>query len=183
MVIANVVKASQAMALAPSPSNSSMDAFRTNSRLGTTSGRAANGESLLLYGESGTPAPYYVAALWAEHFDPFEHALVTWLMNPFLEIVYKPFRSFLLKLPMISKWFENKDPNVEIVSTGTIFAFAKAFMVVMAILFLTAAIFTLQVVKSPKVRIMTMGLFAQVFALPVQFLGSRSLPLYTLVTG
>jgi hypothetical protein len=183
MVIANVVKASQAMTLAPLPSQRSMDAFRIKSGCGTTSGRAANGESLLFYGQIGTPAPYCVATLCADHFEPFEQAITTWLMDPFLETFWNPFRSFLSTLPIFCKMFENKDTDVEVVGTGTISAFARAFMVAIAILFLTAAIFTLQVVKSPKVRIMTMGLFAQVFALPMQFLGSRSLPLYTLVTG
>lgn len=178
-----VVSASRAMALAPSPSVSSMDSFRIWNNCDTKGSRAANGESSSLYGEIGTPVPFNQAAICAEEFDPAEQVIATWLMDPFLEVVCDPFRSILPRLPMVGKRFKNTDRKTRVVGTSTIMTFTKAFMVVMAILLFTAAIFTLQTVKRPKVRIMTMGMFAQIFALPAQFLGPRSLPLYTLVAG
>jgi hypothetical protein len=171
------------MATAPYPSMKSMNGFRVQCGYHDGISRAANGELLSSYGEINAPVPVYAATIWDEDFEPIEQAIVTWLMNPFLKLIVNPLRRILFDLPLLRKKFASKDREVKIVRANTITAFARAFVVVIAILSLTAAVFTLQAVEGPKVRIMAMGMFAQVFILPMQLLGSRSLPLYTLITA
>lgn len=181
-MIEKVVEASQRVASAPSPSKRSMDDYRVISGCESGRSRAANGESLSLYGKKGAPVPTHLATICAEDFEPVAQAIEEWLMDHFLELVGDPFRSVLSKIPIVGKRVKSTGPTT-VVDASVISALARAFMVMIAILCLTAAIFTLEVVKRPKVRILVVALFAQAFALPIQFLGSHSLPLYTLITS
>ena len=179
----NLVEAAQKIASAPSPTKRSMDDYRANSGFDSGRTRAANGRSVLWYGLAGEPVPHQLATIHNDGFDPVAQAIADWLMDPFLELISKPFRSFLRSMPIVGKRFRQRDLNDPVVGAGasTISALARAFMVMIAILCMTAAILTLQVVKDPKRRILVLALFGQAFALPIQFLGPQSLPLYTLI--
>lgn len=168
---------------APSPSKRCLDLYRQT--IGSESGahRAANGGPLSLYGQIGASVPRDLATICNEGYDPVAQAISSWLVEPFL-FVSNPFRRILLRVPMLRKRFSNSDPEgVTSVWAGAISAVAKAVTVMFAILVLTAAIFTLNSVRRPNLRILIVALFAQGLALPVQFLSPGSLGLYTLITG
>jgi hypothetical protein len=175
-----VLQASQRAALAPSPSRDSLDLFRIYI---AGKPQAPNGCSPQLYGQAGEPVPRHIATISDDDFEPIEKVITKWLMNPFLNLINRPLRTILPKVPFIGKNFENMNVEVELVNANTISVLAKAFMVMIAILCLTAAILTLDVVKNSRVRIAFVAVFAQLLALPMQFLGPRSLPLYTLVVS
>ena len=176
-----VVKASQNIALAPLPTKRSMDEYRIFGGCVSGKARAANGRSVLWYGRAGEPVPHQLATIHNDGFDAVAQAIADWLMDPFLELITQPFRSLLRKIPIVGKKYRHGNPDVPMVGASTIMALARAFMVMIAILCLTAAILTLQVVKDPKMRILVVALYAQAFALPIQFLDPQSLPLYTLI--
>jgi hypothetical protein len=176
-----VKKAMGEMALTPSPSKDFMDDFRTQSGCESTIIRAANGELLSVYGKKGAPVPDQYATICPEVFDPAENAVANWLMDPLITFIGEPFRSILLKVPIIRKRFDSTSLNIKLFSANTVTALARTAMVMVAILCATAAIFTLDVVKKRQLRILIMALYALAFALPVQFLGPSSFPLYTLI--
>jgi hypothetical protein len=175
-----IVKASQGMATAPSPTKRSLEMYRKIVALKT---RAANGELISLYGKKGDPVPPYLGTICDEDDDddPLERLIINWLMDPFLELITNPFRSILPNLPIVGKRFKGTDPEQKLVDHRIVAALAKAVMVMIAILLLTAAILTLNEMQDSRKRILVAALFAQLFALPIQFLGSRALPLYMLV--
>jgi hypothetical protein len=164
--------------MAPSPTERSMEMYR---RIVSRNPRAANGELILLYGNKGAPVPPHVGTICDEDDDPPVAFIINWLMDPFLELITNPFRSILPKLPIIGKSFKGIDPEQKVVDARVVATLAKAAMVMIAILLLTAAILTLNEMQDSRKRILVAALFAQLFALPIQFLGSRALPLYMLV--
>jgi hypothetical protein len=176
-----VVKAAGEIALAPSPAKDFMNDFRTHSQYESQSPRAANGELLSSYGKRGAPVPGRCATICSKSPDPAETAVAKWLMNPLITFVAKPFRSILFKVPVIRRRFDSTSPDIELFRTSTVEALARFAMLMVAILCATAAIFTLDVVKKRQLRILIMALYALAFALPIQFLGPSSYPLYTLV--
>lgn len=181
--IETVVKAAHTMSTAPSPTKSFLDLYRATIGCESGASRAANGGPLSLYGQVGASVPGDLATICKEDCDPVAQAISKWLVDLFLD-VSNPFRRVLLRIPMLRKRFKHLDPEgVTSVKAGTISAVAKALMVMFAILVLTAAIFTLNSVRRPNLRILIVALFAQGLALPVQFLSPGSLPLYTLITG
>lgn len=180
-MVGKVVRGWKAMALAPPPSKRSIDEWRVLSTSNNEKSRAANGDLLASYGARGEPVPDHLATIFDEDFDPITEFIADWLMNPFLELVTAPFRSILPKIPIVGKRFQTRDPSRESVDASTMAALAKALLVIVAILCLTAAIFTLEEVKRLKVRILVVALYALVFALPVQYLGPHTLAHGTLI--
>jgi hypothetical protein len=177
--LASLIKASQEMATQPSPTKRSLELYRD---IIAQKSRAANGESILLYGKKGDPVPPYLTTIWDEHADDsIEEIIIDWLMDPFLALITNPFRSILPHIPIIGKRFEGIDRKQRLVDGSITSALAKATMVVLAILCLTTAIIVLNEMKDSRTRILVAALFAQVFALPIQFLSPRSLPLYMLI--
>jgi hypothetical protein len=175
-----IVKASQEMAMARSPTKRSLEMYR---KIIAQKARAANGELISLYGKKGDPVPPCLGTICAEDVDddPLVRLIINWLMDPFLELITNPFRSILPNLPIVGRRFKDIDPEQKLVDHRIVSALAKAVMVMIAILLLTAAILTLNEMQDSRKRILVAAFFAQLFALPIQFLGSRALPLYMLV--
>jgi hypothetical protein len=170
------------MALSKSPSKSGMAGYRAHSGSDYGGRRAVNGQLLSRYGKDGDPVPLYLGAIHSEDLDPISHILANWMMNPFLDLVVSPVRRLMLKVPMVRDLLKSKEPDVRAVDASVIRALSKYIVIATAILCLTAAILTLDAVRDSKLRIMTVSLYAMAFALPAQYMGSRSLPLYILIT-
>jgi hypothetical protein len=181
LTTAEVVKAWQKAALAPSVSDGSMEDYRNNSAFDNGNVIAANGQSLLLYSKKGTSVPDAYATICDENFDRVEQAIADWFMEPFLNFIIRPIRSILLKIPGIRETFHHQGADVLNVGADTITAYARSLMVMTAILCATAAIFVLNQVKDQRMRIVIMGLFALAFGLPAQHLSSRFMPICTLI--
>jgi hypothetical protein len=177
----SLFKASQDIAKARSPTTQSLEVFR---KIIAKKSRAPNGESILLYGLKGEPVPPYLTTICDDcenSDDSVEKFIIDWLLDPFLELITNPFRSILLKLPIVGKRFEGIDPEQKLVASSITSALAKAIMVMVAILCLTTAIVVLNEMKDSRKRILVAAVFAQLFALPVQFLSPSALPLYMLI--
>jgi hypothetical protein len=177
----SLYKASRDMAKARGPTKQSLEVFR---KIVAKKSRAVNGESTLLYGMKGEPVPPYLTTICDDREDPddsVENIIIDWLLDPFLELITNPFRSILPKLPIVGKRFEGIDPEQKLVAASTTSALAKAIMVMVAILCLTTTIVVLNEMKDSRNRILVAAVFAQLFALPIQFLSPRTLPLYMLI--
>jgi hypothetical protein len=179
--IASLFKASQDIAKARSPTIQSLEVYR---EIIAQKSRAANGESILLYGMKGEPVPPYLTTIYDDREDSddlIEKFIIDWLLDPFLELIINPFRSILPMLPVIGKRFEGIDSEQKLVAASITSALAKAITVMVAILCLTTAIVVLNEMKDSRKRILVAAVFAQLFALPIQFLSPRALPLYMLI--
>jgi hypothetical protein len=181
MTIEKVATAMGRVALAPLPSKEFMDDFRSQSRYNSEIVRAANGELLSQYGQIKAPVSDQYATVGPQNRDPAQDVVRQWLMDPLITFVSAPFRSILLKIPMIRKKCDRTKRDINVFSESSVNALAGTVMVMVAVLCATAAIFTLDVVKKRQVRILIMAIYAMAFALPMQLLGPSSLPLYSLV--
>ncbi|KAF2026515.1 hypothetical protein EK21DRAFT_73997 [Setomelanomma holmii] len=180
--IDRAVKASKQMALAPPPSKLGLEAYRAYSGIDHGGRRAANGQLLSRYGGERDPVPSYLAAIDNEDLAPVAQIMTDWVMNPFAEYFIAPLRRGMIKTPFLRNLLRNQDPCVRAVGGNVMEALSKHVVIATAVLCLTAAVITLDAVKSQRLKIMTVALFALVFALPAQYMGSRSLPLFTLIT-
>lgn len=167
--------------MAPPPTTRAMDEHRLSIGRDAGSEWAVNGVLKSVYGKEGTPVPSHVATIHSEDLDPIAQVVADWLMDPFLDYVSKPFRSVLSKLPLVGKRFKRSGSGKKFVSTSAITAIAKVSITMTVIVFLSGAIALLDIVENTKRRILLIMLFAQVFAVSVQFVGSRSIPTYMLI--
>ncbi|KAF1840534.1 uncharacterized protein K460DRAFT_411117 [Cucurbitaria berberidis CBS 394.84] len=175
-------RAARQMALSDSPSKEYMRKYRSNSGSGKGGTRAANGELMSIYGQENELVPSDLTTLDDEELEPIANFIVDWLMNPFVDYIGTRFQRFWHKL-LYGKMRPAEGDDIEAVNARTISAIARAFVSVMAILFLVAPIATLDSIQQPKLRILVMALFGQLFATSAQFMGSRSVPLYMLITA
>ncbi|KAH7086871.1 hypothetical protein FB567DRAFT_53436 [Paraphoma chrysanthemicola] len=177
----HVTKALSDMVLANPPSTSGIAVYRVWSGSDHGGRRAPNGQLLSTYGKEGEPAPTHFASCHNENLDPISEFMANWLMNPFLNFVVSPVRRVILKVPIVRDMLRSNEPNVPAVDVSVIKALSKHVVSATAVLCLTAAILTLEAIRDPKWRIVIAALFAMVFSVPAQYIGSRSLPFYLLI--
>ncbi|KAF1946244.1 hypothetical protein EJ02DRAFT_248175 [Clathrospora elynae] len=177
------VKNSREMALAPSPSKVFTRKYRLFNSIGGRSIRAANGEMSSIYGRDGDPIPSNLATADNEDLEPMAQFVNDWLMNPFIDYVGRPFQSLCFSLPMYEGNRPTTGDGMDVVNARTISAVAEAFVCVVAILVLIAPIATINTIQGQTLRIVVIPLFCFLFAASAQFMGPRSMPLYTLVTA
>jgi hypothetical protein len=181
------------MALAPPPSMLSMEEYRANSISGEEGTRAANGEMSSIYGKEKEPIPSGLTTLHDEDLEPITQFLVDRAMNPFVTFVGK-LRNLRVKKALCF-WKRQPDLDTEVMDTEvmdtdrnvvnarTMTAVARAMLSVMAITSLVAPIAILNAVEQPWLRILIVALFAQAFATSIEFVGTRSVPLYMLIAA
>ena len=160
-----------------------MDKFRVNSGAKIGVKRAANGDFLSNYGEIGSPAPVEYATIRDDDLEPMDRFVVEWLLNPFVDYIGPPWRWILRHMPIFGKSRLNNKSESESVELRAINAVARALVCVSAVLSLIVPIATLNAIQYPTLRIVVMALYAQAFAITVECLGVRSMPIFTLITG
>lgn len=167
----------------PSPSNLFMNFFRAHLKGfdGRTNG--PNGEDTSIYKPENDPVPFECLPLDNDDLNPVEWLLVLRLMNPFVDFICLPFRYLMNK----TKRGKDSRPLVEqnVVDFAVISAVAKVIVCMLANLSLAAAIGTLDRIDSTKktTRIIVMTVVGLVFASLVSLIGSKSIPIYTLITS
>jgi hypothetical protein len=179
MCTGNVVTAWRAATSAPSVTERSMDIIKSAFKCGN--GLAANGQPSFLYSTKGTDA---YATICDEDLDKLDSFVTDWILQPFLnclDLFSKPFRSHQSQLPEVQASFRHRSTVFQAVSVNAIAAWARSLMVIVAVVCAAAAIFVLNRVQKREMRIVAMGFFAVLYALPIQFLSPRSLPMYTLI--
>lgn len=158
-----------------------MDIYRLKSAFEHGNDLAANGQPSFRYSTKGTDAH---ATICDEDLDRLDSFVTDWILQPFLNglnMVSKPFRSRESKLPEVRPSSQHRRTIFHIVSIDAIAAWARSIMVIAAVVCAAAAIFVLNRTRKREMRIVLMGVFAVVYALPIQFLSPRSLPMYTLI--
>ena len=172
------------MASSLSPSKLSLIEYRIHARCNEPGSRAANGEMSSLYGREEEPVPSYLFAIVDEDFEPMAQLVATWLLD-FVDYVIQSLRGLRNKALGCFGCLNASPPSDDDmrVGAGTVSAIGKVLVCAVAILSLVAPIVTLNYVENQKMRLVVMTAFAQAFALPAQFMGHRSVPMYTLITA
>jgi hypothetical protein len=182
----HMVKSFREMSLAPSPSKVMMCRYRIVSRIGNGSKRSANGELVSNYGYDGEPIPRNLATADNEDLEPMAQFVYDWLANPINEYLIAPTRRLWYNVPVNRR----RHPTVDVDGYGMdaanakfLSAVANAFVYVIAILVLIAPIATFNSIQNQTLRIVAMPLFCLVLVASAQLMGTRSMPLFMLVTA
>jgi hypothetical protein len=160
-----------------------MRKYRYYIRTGNESIRAANGELASIYSDDGDPVPSELATANNEDLEPMTEFVYDWLMDPVIDYILDP----LLRLWRSLKFSARKRPmtggDIVDVDERILSAVAKVFVCVLAMLFLIAPIATSNIIEDQTLRVVITSLFCLPFVASAQLMGSRSMPLYTLVTA
>ncbi len=159
-----------------------MDEFRVLSHCAIPLARAANGGPSSIYGKEKDKIPSDVLALIDENFDPMARFVEEWLLDPVLYSI-KQLWHRMRDLPSNAKKGGQTKVDTSRVEGGAIRALAGALTCLLACGSLIAPIATLNKLKSQNARFIAAVLFGLVFFTFAQFLGPRSIPQYTLITG
>jgi hypothetical protein len=181
-----MVKNFQKVNLAPPPSKVVMSRYRIVSRIGKGSKRIANGELASTYGYDGEPIPPNLATVDNEDLEPMAQFVYDWLANPINEYIIAPVRKLWYRLPVNRRRRPAADVDaygMDAANARFVSAVANVFVYVIAILILIAPIATFNSIQEQTLRIVVMPLFCLVLAASAQLMGSRSMPLFTLVTA
>jgi hypothetical protein len=182
-----VIKNYQKLNFAPSPSKIFMRKYRNYSGDMLGSVRAANGELASMYGYKTDPVPSNLATADTEDdLEPMARFVLVWLVNPINDYVVAPIHQLFIRLstgrprPSI---VDDEDYGMAVANERIVSAVANTLVYVFAILILVAPIAAFNTIQDRSLRIVIMPLFCLLLAASAQLMGSRSMPLFTLVTA
>jgi hypothetical protein len=136
-----------------------------------------------LYGDIGHPIPSDLATAESDDLEPMARFIRDFLMDLVVNYIVQPSKVLLHVLPIHRRKPMATETDVEYVPGRVVTAVANASVYVLAILILIAPIATFTVVQEQKSRIVVMPLFCLLLTASAQLMGSRSMPVFSLVTA
>jgi hypothetical protein len=181
-----VVENFQKKSMSPPPSKVFMRKYRIVSRVGKGDTRAANGEMASMYGCDGEAIPSNLATADNEDLEPMAQLIYDRLLNPVNSYIIAPVQKLWYSLSCHRRSrldMDDDEYGLDVVSDRILAAVAQAFVYVLAILILIAPIATFNTIEEQTLRIVIMPFFCLVLLASAQLMGSRSMPVFILVTA